>query len=73
VLARQVAIYVARRHAAMPLADVASELGCRDHSAAAHAFASLKKRLDTDVELARQVAGLERALTGPRASRAVGG
>ncbi|MFN8603666.1 MAG: DnaA/Hda family protein [Candidatus Binatia bacterium] len=72
VLARQVAIYVARRQTGMPLRDVASELGCRDHSVAAHAFASLKKRLDADPELARQVAALERDLGGRHASRAVG-
>ena len=70
VLARQVAIYVARRHAGMPLRDVAGELGCRDHSVAAHAFASVKKRLADDAELARRVARLERELGGQRTSRA---
>jgi chromosomal replication initiator protein len=72
VLARQVAIYVARRHCGLALRDVAGELGCRDHSVAAHAFASLKKRLDADAELARQVTRLERELGGRAASRAVG-
>lgn len=72
VLARQVAIYVARRQGGLALRDVACELGCRDHSVAAHAFAALKKRLDADPELARQVARLELEVGGHQASRAVG-
>jgi chromosomal replication initiator protein len=72
VLARQVAIYLARRQCGLALRDVAVELGCRDHSVASHAFASLKKRLDGDAELAQQVTRLERELTGRPASRAVG-
>ena len=70
VLARQVAIYVARRQTGMSLRDVAGELGCRDHSVAAHAFASLKRRLEDDAELERRVVRLELELGGQRAGRA---
>jgi len=70
VRARQVAIYLARRQGGLTLVEVAGELGCRDHSVAAHAFASLKRRLDVDPELARQIARLERELGGSRKARA---
>lgn len=63
VLARQVAIYLARRLTSLPLRDIASDLGCRDHSVASHAFAALKKRLDADPRLAAEVAAIESGLT----------
>jgi chromosomal replication initiator protein len=73
VLARQVAIYLARRLSGRPLAEIAADYGCRDHSAAAHAFASVKKRIASEAELRDTVARLERELSGERggASRPV--
>jgi chromosomal replication initiator protein len=72
VLARQVAIYLARRLTALPLRDIAVDLGCRDHSVAAHAFASLKKRLDADPRLAADVSAIEASVgrTSRRAASA---
>jgi len=62
VLARQVAIYVARRHTSLPLAEIAADLGCRDHSAAVHAAAAIAKRLGEDPALADRVARIEARL-----------
>jgi len=62
VLARQIAIYVARRHASLPLAEIAADLGCRDHSAAVHAAAAIVKRLGEDPALADRVARIEARL-----------
>jgi chromosomal replication initiator protein len=65
VLARQVAIYVARRATGLPLSEIAADFGCRDHSVAAHGIASLKKRLERDPALAEQVGRLERGFGDP--------
>jgi len=62
VLARHVAIYVARRATGLPLAQIAADFGCRDHSVAAHAVASLKRRLEREPTLAAQVERIERGL-----------
>ncbi|HEY8515039.1 MAG TPA: DnaA/Hda family protein [Candidatus Binatia bacterium] len=62
VLARQVAIYVARRLSNRPLQEVAVDFGCRDHSVAAHACARVKSRLATDARLAACVREIERSL-----------
>lgn len=65
VLARQVAIYVARRATGLPLSQIAADLGCRDHSVAAHGITSLKKRLESDPALAARVDRIERGLGDP--------
>ena len=65
VLARQVSIYLARRLSGLSLAEIAADFGCRDHSVAAHAFASVKKRMAREPVLAEQVARLERELGEP--------
>lgn len=65
VLARQVSIYLARRLTGRPLSEIAAEHGCRDHSVAAHAFASVKNRLAREPALAERVARLERELGEP--------
>ncbi|MEW6271703.1 MAG: DnaA/Hda family protein [Thermodesulfobacteriota bacterium] len=62
VLARQVAIYVARRLSDRPLQEVAADFGCRDHSAAAHACARVKSRLSADARLAELVRDIECSL-----------
>lgn len=73
VLARQVAIYLARRLSGRSLAEIAADYGCRDHSAAAHAFASVKKRIASEAALRDTIARLEGELAGEQggASRPV--
>jgi len=65
VLARQVAIYLARRLSGRPLSEIAADYGCRDHSVAAHAFTSVKKRIAREPELLETVTRLERELGAP--------
>lgn len=71
VLARQVAIYVARRTTGLPLAEIAADFGCRDHSVAAHGITSLKRRLEREPALAAKVARLQRDLGGTHERQAV--
>jgi chromosomal replication initiator protein len=71
-LARQVAVHVARRLSGRPLAEIAIDLGFRDHSVAAHACAALRSRLEGDAELAARIQEIERRIgrsTGPVRSR----
>jgi chromosomal replication initiator protein len=77
VLARQVAIYLARCHSRLQLGQIAADLGCNDHSAAAHAYAAITGRLHKERALAERVARIERRLgvaptDFPAASRTVG-
>ncbi|HZR83292.1 MAG TPA: DnaA/Hda family protein [Candidatus Binatia bacterium] len=67
-LARQAAVYVARRVSGLPLRDIAADFGFRDHSVAAHACAALRARLERDGQLASRVREVEQRLgatTGP--------
>lgn len=66
VLARQVAIYLARRLSGRTLLEIAADYGCRDHSAASHASAAVKSRLARDPALRSRLARIEGAL-GARA------
>jgi chromosomal replication initiator protein len=65
-LARQAAVFLARRLCALPLAEIAADLGFRDHSTAAHAFATMRGRLDREPELAARVREIEARLGGCR-------
>lgn len=64
VLARQVAIYLARRTTGLPLSQIAADFGCRDHSVAAHAVTSLERRLVREPLLAARVERIEHGLGG---------
>jgi len=70
VLARQVAIYLARRLSGRSLHEIAADYGCRDHSAASHASASVKSRLARDAGLAARLGRIERSLGVPAPARA---
>lgn len=73
VLARQVAIYLARRLSGRSLLEIAADYGCRDHSAASHASAAVQSRLARDPVLRSRLERIEGAL-GARveAERALG-
>jgi chromosomal replication initiator protein len=70
VLARQVAIYLARRFSGRTLLEIAADYGCRDHSAASHANAAVKSRLARDPGLAVRLGRIERSLGSPAHERA---
>lgn len=64
VHARQVAMYLAREDAGVPLASIGAALGGRDHSTIAHGCARAAEMLHTDPELAAQIAAIRAGLRG---------
>jgi chromosomal replication initiator protein len=62
--ARGVAMYLSRQWTAASLQRVAQHFGRSDHTTVMHACEQTKRRLNSDPELSRQVAAIERALAG---------
>jgi chromosomal replication initiator protein len=61
VAARQMVVYVARR-VGRTLTEISADLGCRDHSVAAHGYATFASRVARDGELLEKLARVERRL-----------
>jgi chromosomal replication initiator protein len=64
LLARQTAMYLARRHAGLSFQAIGKELGKRDHTTVMHACRKLEQAITTDLELQSAVCQLEAELEG---------
>jgi chromosomal replication initiator protein len=64
LLARQTAMYLARRHTGMSFQAIGKELGNRDHTTVMHACRKLEQAVATDLELQSAVFQLEAELEG---------
>ncbi|MDQ3849546.1 MAG: chromosomal replication initiator protein DnaA [Actinomycetota bacterium] len=63
--ARQVAMYLARRHTDATLPDIGQRFGGRNHTTVLHACKRAEQRIAGDPEDAAAVRKLERRMTGP--------
>jgi chromosomal replication initiator protein len=61
---RQVCMYLARRHTRYSLEEIGGYFGGRDHTTVLHAVRTVTEDVKDDVEIAKQVAQIEAAVTG---------
>ncbi len=61
-LARQVAMYVTRKHTSLSLKSIGEAFGGRDHSTVIHACELIGQKIETDSNFRRKVADLTHAL-----------
>ncbi len=61
-LARQIAMYLARRYTDFSLTKIGSEIGGRDHSTVLYAYNTIQDLMETDKSIRQYVEDIERAL-----------
>lgn len=62
VRARQIAMYLAKKHTSQSLAQIGIELGNRNHATVIHAFKAIEDSLEIDVTLRNDLQRIESAL-----------
>ncbi len=62
--ARQVAMYLAKKHTKSPLATIGSAIGSRNHATVLHACKAVTNLMETDKMFSRKISDLEKMLLG---------
>ncbi len=62
--ARQIAMYLAKKHTKSPLATIGSTIGGRNHATVLHACKTVGNLMDTDKMFSRKISDLEKIILG---------
>ena len=58
-LARQVCMFISKEKTSLSLANIGHQIGKRDHSTVIHAYKTITKKLEKDVELKQIISNIE--------------
>ena len=58
-LARQICMFLSKKLINLSLAGIGSQIGGRDHSTVIHAYKSIEKKMENDVELKQIISKIE--------------